>query len=95
MARIDADPPQRPFPQRWQQHLDGPLRGHLVDLRRTTEHGTVQWLGHTFTVAALWPYHLVRCETVLIDTQPLGAAADLGANHWIAQRSQSLAAVLV
>jgi hypothetical protein len=33
--------------------------------RRTTEHGTVQLPGHTFTVAPLWPHRLVRCEVDL------------------------------
>jgi hypothetical protein len=65
MARIDAAPPRRPLPQRWRRHLDAPLRGHMVYLRRTTEHGTVEVLGHTFTVAALWPHRLVRCEVDL------------------------------
>jgi hypothetical protein len=27
----------------------------MIYLRRTTEHGTVQLLGHTFTVDPLWP----------------------------------------
>jgi hypothetical protein len=65
MARIEAAPPRRPFPRRWRQQLDGPLRGHMMYLRRTTEHGTVQLLGHTFTVDPLWPHRLVRCEVDL------------------------------
>jgi Homeodomain-like domain len=65
MARIEAAPPRRPFPKRWRGQLDGPLRGHMVYLRRTTEHGTVQLLGHTFTVDPLWPHRLVRCEVDL------------------------------
>jgi hypothetical protein len=64
-ARIDAAPPRRPFPTRWRQHREDPLRGHRVYLRRTTEHGTVQLLGHTFTVDPLWPHRLVRCEVDL------------------------------
>lgn len=64
-ARIEAAPPRRPFPTRWRQHLEDPLRGHIVYLRRTTEHGTVQLLGHTFTVDPLWPHRLVRCEVDL------------------------------
>jgi hypothetical protein len=65
MARIEAAPPRRPFPQQGWRQLDGPLRGHLVYLRRTSEYGTVQLLGHTFTVNALWPHRLVRCEVDL------------------------------
>jgi transposase len=65
IARIDTAPPRRPFPKRWRRQLEGPLRGRMVYLRRTTEHGTVQLLGHTFTVDALWPHRLVRCEVDL------------------------------
>jgi hypothetical protein len=64
-ARIEAAPPRRPFPRRWRRQLDSPLRGHMVYLRRTSEHGTVQLLGHTFTVDPLWPHRLVRCEVDL------------------------------
>ena len=62
IARIEAAPPRRPFPRRWRQQLDAPLRGHMVSLRRTREHGTVPRLGHTFTVDPLWPHRLVRGE---------------------------------
>jgi Homeodomain-like domain len=65
MARIEAAPPRRPFPPRWRRQLDGPLRGRIVSLRRTREHGTVQLLGHTFPVDPLWPHRLVRCEVDL------------------------------
>lgn len=65
MARIEAAPPRRPFPQRWRRQLDAPLRGHMIYLRRTSEHGTVQLLGHTFTVDPLWPHRLVRCDVDL------------------------------
>jgi hypothetical protein len=61
-ARLEAAPPRQPFPTRWRQHLAGPLRGHTVYLRRTTEHGTVQLRGHTFTVDPRWPHRRVRCE---------------------------------
>lgn len=55
LARLEAAPPRRPFPTRWR----------MVSLRRTTEHGTVPRLGHTFTVDALWPHRLVRCAVDL------------------------------
>ena len=64
-GRLDAAPPRRPFPIRWRRHLEGPLRGQIIYLRRTTEHGTGQRLGHTLTVAPLWPHRLVRCEVDL------------------------------
>lgn len=64
-VRLDAAPPRRPFPPQWRRHLEGPLRGRMVYLRRTTEHGTVQLLGHSFTVNPLWPHRLVRCEVDL------------------------------
>jgi hypothetical protein len=65
MTLIEAAPPRRPFPKRWRRQLDGPLCGLMVDLRRTTEHGTVPRLGHTLTVNPRWPHGLVRCEVDL------------------------------
>ena len=37
----------------------------MLYLRRTSEHGMVQRLGHTFTVAPLWPHRLVRGDVDL------------------------------
>jgi Homeodomain-like domain len=64
-ARREGAPSRRPCPPRWRPHLQGPWRGHMVYRRRTTEQGTVQRLGHPFTVAPLWPHRLVRCAVDL------------------------------
>lgn len=69
-ARIEAPPPRRPFPTDWQLDLQAPLHGRIVFLRRTTEHGMVSLLGHTFEVDPLWCHRLVRCE-LLLDEQSL------------------------
>jgi hypothetical protein len=61
-ARLDAAPPRRPFPPRWRQPREDPVRGHSVELRRTTEPGTVPRRGHPCTVAPRWPHRLVRGE---------------------------------
>ena len=64
-VRIEAAPPRRPFPRPWRLNLQGPPRGRLVFLRRTSGQGSVSLLGHTFGVAPLWPHRLVRGEVDL------------------------------
>jgi hypothetical protein len=49
-------------PPQWRQQLDGPLRGRIIHLRCTSEHGTAQLHAHRFTVNVLWPHRLVRRE---------------------------------
>lgn len=65
-ARHERVPARVPFPERWQLDLQAPLQGRVVFIRRTTEHGTVSLLGHTFQVDPHWCHRLVRCE-VLVD----------------------------
>ncbi len=60
--RIEAAPARRPFPDGWRLDLQAHPQGRVVFLRRTSEQGTVQLLGHSFVVAPLWPHRLVRCE---------------------------------
>ena len=64
-ARVEAAPPRRPFPRRWQLDLQGPLRGRLVYLRRTDAAGRVEVLGRTFAVDRQWANRLVRVEADL------------------------------
>lgn len=61
-ARIEAAPRRRPFPPGWELDLQAPLRGRLVYLRRTTEAGAVEVLGHAFPVDPQWVNRLVRVE---------------------------------
>jgi transposase-like protein len=64
-ARIDAAPPRRPFPKRWQLNLQQHPRGTVVYIRRTNDHGQVSLLGHPFPVDSHWLHRLVRAEVHL------------------------------
>ncbi len=60
--RLEAAPPRRPFPEEWEPDLQANPRGRLVFLRRMSEQGTAQLLGHTWTVDLHRPHRLVRAE---------------------------------
>jgi hypothetical protein len=64
-VRMESAPARRPFPADWALDLQAQPRGRIIFLRRTTEQGAVQLLGHTFVVDVLWPHRLVRCEVDL------------------------------
>ena len=64
-ARHDGAPARAPFPTPWTLDLQAPPRGRIVFLRRTSEHGAVDLLGHTFQIDSLWCHRLVRCELLL------------------------------
>ena len=64
-ARAERTPARLPFPTPWTLDLQAPPRGRIVLLRRTSEHGAVELLGHTFQVDSLWCHRLVRCELLL------------------------------
>lgn len=63
--RLEAAPARRLFPPQWPRHLQAPLDGQLIFLRRTSAGGSVGLLGRTFAVAPRWPHRLVRCEVDL------------------------------
>jgi len=63
--RIEAAPKRRPFPECWSLDLKQPPQGRLIYLRRTTETGYVNFLGHTIFVDGAWPHRLVRIEVDL------------------------------
>ena len=63
--RIEAAPQRRPFPDSWHPDLQGYPQGRIIFMRRTSEHGSVSLLGHTFEVDPVWPHRLVRCEVHL------------------------------
>lgn len=65
VARIDAAPPRRPFPEPWTLNLQDVLRGTLIYLRRTNDQGRATLLGRTFDVSSNWPHRLVRAEVQL------------------------------
>jgi hypothetical protein len=66
-VRIDAAPPRRPFPKRWQLDLQKHPKGTLVYIRRTNDHGQASLLGHQFPVDRYWVHRLVRAEVLLND----------------------------
>ena len=62
---IEAAPPRRPFPKGWELDLQAHPHGKIIYLRRTSEKGTVNILGHIFRVDERWLHRLVRCEVEL------------------------------
>jgi hypothetical protein len=60
--RLEAAPPRRAFPEEWTLDLQTRPRGRLVFLRRMSEQGTAELLGHTWRVDPRWPHRLVRAE---------------------------------
>lgn len=64
-AQRDAAPSRRPWPPGWKLDLQAPPRGRLIYLRRTSEQGTVEVLGHTLAVDSQWTHRLVRAEVDL------------------------------
>ena len=61
-TRREAAPTRRRFPARFIFDLLAPLTGTMIFLRRSNEHGDVNLLGRTFSVAEHWPHRMVRCE---------------------------------
>lgn len=63
--RIDAAPPRRPFPLPWHLDVQAQPAGLVIFIRRTSDAGTVDVLGHRLAVSQHWPHRLVRCEVDL------------------------------
>ena len=61
-VRREAAPQRRRFPARFTFDLNAPLAGTMIFIRRSTEHGDINLLGHNFRVAENWLHRLVRCE---------------------------------
>ena len=66
-SRIEAAPRRRTFPATWRQNLQRPLRGTVVFIRRTNEHGKVSILGHDYATQPTWVRRLVRAELHLTE----------------------------
>lgn len=64
-ARIESAPSRRPFPKRWRLNLQTRPQGKIIYLRRTTDKGQVNVLGHTFDIDPHWLHRLVRVEVDL------------------------------
>jgi hypothetical protein len=58
-------PLRRPFPEGFTLDWQRPLRGQLIYLRLTNQHGSVRLLGHEFLADPSWQHRLVRCEVDL------------------------------
>lgn len=65
-AQIEAAPERSTFPKRWRLDLQSAPRGRVIYLRRTSDRGTAEVLGHSFQVDRSWPNRLVRAEVDLI-----------------------------
>ena len=60
--RRDLGPTRRQVPKDFTWHASTPLRGLMVFIRRSDEHGAVNLLARTYPVDQNWPHRLVRCE---------------------------------
>lgn len=64
-ARSATAPPRRPWPPAWHWHPEQLPAGTVIYIRRTSERGTVSFLGHTWLVDPHWCHRLVRAEVDL------------------------------
>lgn len=62
VARVEAAPARRRFPENWKLKLKTRPKGRVVYVRRTNAMGEVNVLGRDWAVSAVWPNRLVRCE---------------------------------
>jgi transposase len=62
---LDATLPRRSVPAGFTLDLQAPLHGQVIFLRRTSDAGSVEFLGHRFLVDPGWPHRLVRCDVDL------------------------------
>jgi len=58
----EVAPPRRAMPRDFKLNLGAPLKGQIIFIRRTDEHGQAHLLGQRFAVSPDWPHRLVRCE---------------------------------
>lgn len=64
-ARSESAPLRRKFPRKWVLDFDTAPSGRLIFLRRTTETGVLEVLGHRIQVDPVWSLRLVRSEVDL------------------------------
>ena len=65
LARIEAAPDRRAFPESWKLDLKKRPRDRLIYLRRSNGLSEVSLLGRTWQLGQVWPNRLVRCEVDL------------------------------
>jgi len=61
-TRREQAPKRHPMPSNFRLNLNAKLKGTMIFLRRTDEHGRTDLLGQTFETCARWAHRLVRCE---------------------------------
>lgn len=61
-ARRERAPKRRAMPLNFSLNLNAKLKGTMIFLRRTDEHGRAHLLGQAFEICARWAHRLVRCE---------------------------------
>lgn len=64
-ARIEAAPPRRAMPEGFAFHLNVPLSGCVIYLRRTDQDGRVNCLGQRWKADRNWVHRLTRVEVDL------------------------------
>lgn len=64
-VRLEAAPDRATFPAAWQLDLQAHPHGQIIFVRRSSESGSVELLGHSFSVDPQWPRRLVRAEVDL------------------------------
>lgn len=60
--RIENAPERRRFPQRWAGDIPPKVKGQIIFIRRTDQHGALTVLGHRYLVSPNWLHRLTRCE---------------------------------
>jgi transposase len=60
--RRDLGPARRQVPKNFTWNAAAPLRGSMIFIRRSDEHGVVNLLARAYPVDQNWPHRLVRCE---------------------------------
>jgi hypothetical protein len=60
--RRDLGPARRHVPKNFTWDATAPLRGSMIFIRRSDEHGAVNLLARGYPVDQNWPHRLVRCE---------------------------------
>lgn len=61
-ARRDRAPERRKFPRQWKRNDQAKVKGQIIYIRRSDEHGQVIVLGRKYEVSGNWCHRLVRCE---------------------------------
>jgi hypothetical protein len=64
-ARLATAPARRPWPADWAWHPEHLPAGTVIYIRRTSEQGTLSFLGRTWRVDPHWCHRLVRAEVDL------------------------------